>query len=154
MERKRFKPLPFLKQQSAENREDGFTLIEIVIALGILAIGVLGVLSLFPVGLDAQRRALDYSNLMTLAEWKMADIAYKSNVGVVQNSLTAAASYPTSGSDPAPFEQNKKYLWHYNVSRPYFATLASLYRVDLAIYSENNTTSAIQKVVSYFELPQ
>jgi len=34
----------------------GFTLLEIVIALAILAIGLVGILSLFPVGFEASRR--------------------------------------------------------------------------------------------------
>ncbi len=130
----------------------GFTLVEIVVALGLLALGILGILSLFPVGLDAQKRALDYSNLTNLAEWKMADIAYKSHLTGSLNSLTAATSYPNSGV--TSFDQNKKYSWHYYVSKPYSGTLDNLYRVDLAIYSVSDTTNPIEKVVSYLELPQ
>ncbi|MCK4519399.1 MAG: type II secretion system protein [Candidatus Omnitrophica bacterium] len=38
-------------------KSKGFTLLEIVIALAILAIGMVGILSLFPVGFQASRRA-------------------------------------------------------------------------------------------------
>lgn len=38
-------------------RNKGFTLLEVVIALAILAIGLVGVLSLFPVGFQASRKA-------------------------------------------------------------------------------------------------
>ena len=38
-------------------RSKGFTLLEIVIALAILVIGLVGILSLFPVGFQASRRA-------------------------------------------------------------------------------------------------
>ena len=37
----------------------GFTLIEIVISLAILAIGLVGILSLFPIGFDAARRSVN-----------------------------------------------------------------------------------------------
>lgn len=36
----------------------GFTLIEIVIALAILAVGLVGILSLFPIGFDSARRSV------------------------------------------------------------------------------------------------
>ncbi|MBI3267035.1 MAG: type II secretion system protein [Chlamydiae bacterium] len=131
----------------------GFTLFEIVIALGILAIGILGILALFPVGLDAQKRAMDYGNMANLAEWKMADIYYRSHLSGFDNSLTAALDYPTSGPDPAPFTQNSKYLWHYSVSQPFVSTLPDFYRVDLEIYSVEDTSNSIEKVVNYFEKP-
>ncbi|MCK5306632.1 MAG: type II secretion system protein [Candidatus Omnitrophica bacterium] len=38
-------------------KSKGFTLLEIVIALAILVIGLVGILSLFPVGFQASRRA-------------------------------------------------------------------------------------------------
>ena len=131
----------------------GFTLIEIIAALAILALGILGVLALFPVGLDAQKRALDYSNTAILAEWKMADIYYKSHLSGSNNSLTAATSYPTTAPNPAPFSQNGKYLWHYNVAQPY-VSLSNFYRVDLYIYSVSDATNPIERVVNYFEKPE
>lgn len=133
----------------------GFTLFEIVFALGILAIGILGVLSLFPVGLDAQKRALDYSNAISLAEWKMADIYYRSHLSGTNNSLTAStppATYPSSGI-PVTFEQNRKYLWLYEVTKPYATALPDFYRVDLKIYTVDDSSEPIETVVSYFEKP-
>lgn len=151
MGHRRFKRITAIKNPASQKAQ-GFTLVEIVVALGLFALGVLGILSLFPVGLDAQKRALDYSNLTNLAEWKIADITYKSHLSGSLNSLTAATSYPSSGV--TAFTQNKKYLWRYYVSKPYSSTLTNLYRVDLGIYSANDTTNPIEKVVSYLELPQ
>lgn len=133
--------------------KNGFTLIEIIAALGILALGILGILALFPVGLDAQKRALDYSNVAILAEWKMADILYRSHLAGSQNSLTYATDYPTSTPDPEPFSQNQKFLWHYDVSQPN-ASLTNLYRVDLFIYSTGSTSTPIERVVTYVEKPE
>ena len=132
----------------------GFTLIEIVAALGVLALGILGIMALFPVGLDSQKRALDYSNLVGLAEWKMADILYKSHLDpdVNENSLTEDTSYPTGTTDPEPFAHNRKYSWRYDVTMLFGIT--TLYRVDLKIYAIDNTTNPLETVVSYFELPE
>src|SRR5574341_2477559 len=117
----------------------GFTLIEIIISLGILAIGILGIMALFPVGLDSQKRALDYSNLVGLAEWKIGDIAYRSHLAGGQNSLTYDTSYPTGGGDdPEPFDFKPKYSWHYDVTTLF--GIATLYRVDLHIYAIDDTT--------------
>ncbi|MBI1871652.1 MAG: prepilin-type N-terminal cleavage/methylation domain-containing protein [Chlamydiae bacterium] len=132
--------------------QNAFTLFEIVVALGVLAIGVLGVLALFPVGLDTQKRALDYSNIAILAEWKMADIYYRSHLTGSNNSLTAYTSYPTGQSTPTPFAQNPKYSWRYNVSKP-FSDLANFYRVDLYIYSINDLNNPAQSTENYYELP-
>lgn len=45
----------------ARGGESGFTLIEILMAVFILVIGILGIVSLFPVGLDASRRVYETS---------------------------------------------------------------------------------------------
>lgn len=131
--------------------KNGFTLLEIVVALGLLAIGILGVLSLFPVGLDAQKRALDYSNVRNLAEWKMADIYYE--VHQVPLGPGFPPSNPTAEPDPEPFDQNPKYLWHYNVTQAFPASLPNLYRIDLYIYSVEDDNTVVEKVVSYIEKP-
>ena len=126
---------------------NGFTLFEIVIAMGILAIGILGILALFPVGMDSQKRAGDYTQLMQLAQWKMADIQYRSHVTAL-----ATGSFPTSSPDPQPFTQSPLYRWHYYVTQPY-GTLGQLFRVDLLIYSATSSTTPLERIVSYFENP-
>ena len=47
--------------------QKGFTLIEILIALSILAIGLIGIFSLFPVGMDAQQKSEVYTLAANLA---------------------------------------------------------------------------------------
>ncbi len=45
-----------------------FTLVEVMLALAVMAIGLLGVLVLFPVGLNATRTASDSTEMSTIAE--------------------------------------------------------------------------------------
>ncbi len=48
--------------------QKGFTLIEIIAALAIIGLGLVGILSLFPVGIDASRRAGDMTNATVLGQ--------------------------------------------------------------------------------------
>lgn len=46
----------------------GFTLVEILLALAVLAIGMVGILALFPVGLDNSKRAIQDTTSANIAE--------------------------------------------------------------------------------------
>jgi len=50
------------------NKQKGFTLIEILLSLGILALGLSGILTLFPVGLDAGQKAIQDTTSTLIAE--------------------------------------------------------------------------------------
>jgi prepilin-type N-terminal cleavage/methylation domain-containing protein len=52
----------------SKNRKSGFTLLEILIAVAILAIGVVGVVNLFPVGLQAASRASTFTRVGLLVQ--------------------------------------------------------------------------------------
>lgn len=52
----------------------GFTLIEVIAALGIIALGLVGLLSLFPVGIDQSKRASDITNTSVLAQSKLEEV--------------------------------------------------------------------------------
>lgn len=49
-------------------RESGFTLIEIAIALVVLAVGLIGILALFPVGFDASARSSQITTATLLGQ--------------------------------------------------------------------------------------
>lgn len=59
------------------NERQGFTLIEIVMALAVLVIGMVGILALFPVGFQASGRAADYTKAAIFAQEKMEEIKMK-----------------------------------------------------------------------------
>jgi prepilin-type N-terminal cleavage/methylation domain-containing protein len=55
-------------------KQAGFTLIEILIAMTILLVGLVGILALFPVGLDATRKSVEDSNSAIIAESAYASL--------------------------------------------------------------------------------
>ena len=55
------------------NRNKGFTLIEIIIALAIFVIGSMGVLSLFGIAANSHQRAIAYSTAARLSEDKFTE---------------------------------------------------------------------------------
>ena len=55
----------------------GFTLIEIITAITIMAVGILSILALFPVGFAASRRAADLTTAALYAQEKMEEIKMK-----------------------------------------------------------------------------
>ena len=52
----------------------GFTLIEIVISLGILLVGILAILALFPIGFDSAKRSEDLTEATMHAQRIMEEI--------------------------------------------------------------------------------
>ncbi|GAF87606.1 unnamed protein product, partial [marine sediment metagenome] len=54
--------------------KSGFTLIEITVALLILAVGLVGILTLFPVGFDAAGRAANITKATFLAQKLIEDL--------------------------------------------------------------------------------
>jgi len=55
-------------------KRSGFTLIEIVIALAILAVGLVGILSLFPIGFDSARRSVSATQATIFAHEHLEEL--------------------------------------------------------------------------------
>ena len=121
-------------QRSQESK--GFTLIEIVVALGILTIGIVSVLSLFPVGLDSGRKAKDYTDASLLATYKMADIVYN---------LDDSVDDPSYIGDFVDIGNNN-FTWYYTRNAEVASTL---FRIDLRIYSVESATDPLLRVMTY-----
>jgi prepilin-type N-terminal cleavage/methylation domain-containing protein len=71
----------------------GFTLIEIVIALAILVIGLIGVLALFPTGMVASKRAGDL-NMATIAAGEVLANIRKIGIGALPKGWTLISYWP------------------------------------------------------------
>ena len=79
----------------------GFTLIEIVISMAILAIGLVGILSLFPVGFDSARRSINLTQASLYAQEKLTQIKKD--------------GFPDVGTTNGTFT-NSKYSWTADVT--------------------------------------
>ncbi len=73
-------------------KKNGFTLIEIIIALTILGIGLISVLAYLPVALDASKKAADMTTAALIAQKHIEEIKSAS-----YNDITSADGYDTSG---------------------------------------------------------
>jgi uncharacterized protein (TIGR02598 family) len=91
-------------------RKNGFTLLEIVIALAILAIGLVGILSLFPVGFEASRRASMLTEATIHAQQKMEEFKQE---GYDYLNTTYTGNTPSGYTD---FGDNSGLEWQVTVS--------------------------------------
>ena len=62
------------------NPQAAFTLTEVLISLFVLSVGILGVMALFPVGLDATTRTLDSTTGSVLTQSALAELQYRQDV--------------------------------------------------------------------------
>lgn len=83
-----------MTMNTRRNRTSGFTLIEILIALTVLVIGLVGILALFPVGIKSSKSAVEDSTTSILAE------SIKSSI--IQ-SFRLAPPQPAGGSTPIQY---------------------------------------------------
>jgi type IV pilus assembly protein PilV len=84
--------------------KSGFTLIEIIIALLILGVGLVGLLALFPVGFDAAGKASNIITATFLAQEQMEELKRDGYGG---STLTTALSTTTpnpNGTFDSPYE--------------------------------------------------
>lgn len=58
----------------AKSKKNGFTLMEVCMATAILLVGVVGIVSLFPVALNANLKAKNRTIVAMLAKWKIEEM--------------------------------------------------------------------------------
>jgi len=69
--------------------QNGFSLVEVTLAVAIVAIGLLGIMSLFPIGMDATRQAADYTQEGSIAS---DIIAYYQQLAIDTNDYSTLPS--------------------------------------------------------------
>jgi type II secretory pathway pseudopilin PulG len=91
--------------QGGLKSQDGFTLIEIGIAIFILAVGLISMLTLLPIGVDSIKKVTQYSNAAVLSESALSDLKANDIVGIV-GTQTGSNTYPDSGN----INQDKQFV--------------------------------------------
>jgi prepilin-type N-terminal cleavage/methylation domain-containing protein len=112
------------------SRRQGFTLLEIIVALGVLAIGATAAFSLFVAGAASGRRAEHEVNAALIAEAVIDDLRDDLTVDLdLSDYPSASAPDPNSGAAPAA-AINPKTRW---LAKDGTATGFDDYKYDLAI---------------------
>ncbi|WP_294435776.1 hypothetical protein [uncultured Victivallis sp.] len=76
-------------------RKYPFNMVEIALAMAIIAIGLSGILVLFPVGINASKSAIADNNLADIAEYIMGYLQAGCNADWIQNANAAEGTSPT-----------------------------------------------------------
>ena len=102
----------------------GFSLLEILIAMAILIIGVASVVNLFPIGLNASKRAADFTSVGILAQAKMAELMYVGygNWSSIDSDLSGLGT--NSGVENTFASPDESYSWHIRLEDPGISNLA------------------------------
>jgi uncharacterized protein (TIGR02598 family) len=118
--------------------QDGFTLIEIGIAIFILAVGLVSMLTLLPIGVDSMKKVTQYSNAAVLSESAISYLKANDIVTFVGTN-TGSNTYPDTDPDQAnQFEDSSgntifaQYSWQAVVNNE--TTDNNLVRAQIAIF--------------------
>lgn len=137
-----------VSRQGGLKSQAGFTLIEIGIAIFILAVGLISMLTLFPIGVESIKKVTQYSNAAILSEIAISDLKANDIVSIV-GTLTAgqAYTYPDINNiyqdkqfkDSSGNTISAQYSWQ-AILRSISATDKNLVRAQIAIFRNFNSS--------------
>jgi type II secretory pathway pseudopilin PulG len=133
--------------------QTGFTLIEIGIAIFILAIGLISMLTIFPIGVDSMKKVTQYSNAAVLVESAISELIEKdifTDTDII-GTLTASQTYTYTDAYPLNDKDQDKlfqdsfgttthaqYSWQANL-KSVSGTNSNLVRAQIAIFRNFNS---------------
>jgi type II secretory pathway pseudopilin PulG len=122
----------------------GFTLIEIGIAIFILGVGLISMLTIFPIGVDSMKKVTQYSNAAVLTESAISYLKANDVVTFVGTN-TGSNTYPDTDPDQGnPFEDSSgdtifaQYSWQATVQN--LTPDHNLVRAQIAIFRNFNSS--------------
>ncbi len=121
----------------------GFTLIEICIAIFILGVGLISMLSLFPIGVDSIKKVTQYSTAAILCESAISDLKANDIVSIVSTQI-GSNTYPDAEiinkdklfEDSAANTISSQYSWQAVLEN--ITTDNNLVRAQIAIFRNFN----------------
>ena len=127
-----------------KNNKKGFTLLEIIFALAVLVIGIVGVIALFPVGLRASKRGGDFTIATLLAQRQLNMI--KRAGQAVYNPYDG--DWPDYGEDYDESNYSHFTKWYALFSQPTIG-ITKLYTVDLKVYWNDRGNERYEEFITY-----
>ena len=112
----------------------GFSLLELVIAMAILSIALLGLIQMFPVGLRASKHAGDHTIMTFLGQQKMSDIEQsKPKISTPINEF---------------FSEYPSFSWRQTIIQD--SIISNLYHASVLIYSNSGADTRIEEFVTLY----
>ena len=131
----------------------GFSLVEVTLAVAVVAIGVVGILALFPLGMDAVRKAADDTQMMAIGQdW----IAYYQQMAANTNYYPTqlnAATYGTNvinGTLSESIAQQVDGIWYISDATVTNTGFSQIFSPNPTYYAQagpTNMTSRVQIAV-------
>lgn len=97
--------------------QQGFTLVETLIAIGVLAIAIIALVQLFTVGAKENAVAADLTILTTLAQDKMEELKNMKYSSLVADGDVGSVTTPETGYYDDPHHYYRR-LWQIDVDAP------------------------------------
>lgn len=123
---------------------DGFTLIEIGIAIFILGVGLISMLTIFPIGVDSMKKVTQYSNAAILTESAMSYLKANDVVAFVGTN-TGSNTYPVTDTNIGNQFQDSsgatifaQYTWQATVEN--LTSDNNLVRAQIAVFRNFNAS--------------
>ena len=139
-----------IKNQSSVS---AFTLTEILIAIFVLSIGLMGVISVFPVGVDATTKTLERSASAMAVGTAISELQHSREAAKRAATITASPAstvtcYPSSTATDARDLGVKEYAWNAVLSPPSIIGVSdkNMAFVQIAFYTQSpiaNTASGV-----------
>ncbi len=124
--------------------QSGFTLIEIGVAIFILGVGLISMLTIFPIGVDSMKKVTQYSNAAVLVESAVSYLKANDVVGFVGTN-TGSNTYPDTNPDQGNQFQDSsgntifaQYSWQATVQN--LTSDNNLIRAQVAIFRNFNSS--------------
>ena len=105
-----------MKNFGLQGRGDAFSLVEILIALGLFAVAISALLALFPVALRTERESVEETRAMIIASGVMDALAPADSVSSLRIATSMSNGLPVWENIPAPFGKSTNFAIAYTAS--------------------------------------
>lgn len=154
------------KMREARRGDGGFSLVEVVVAVGLFAFAIVGIIGMFPIGMRQHSRSGNEFNAVQAVQWVMSQIDVATNVAGASPYMSNAVTSTVLGAaalNPTNFYTVGASAWSNGVTDANTGTLVrmqsqplggSLYQVTLEISYPAAATISNRQVETFTTLVQ